>query len=324
MKIIDMHCDTFSLLYQNPNEELKKNNLAIDLEKLKKGEYMAQCFAMFVPFSSHRLYQTCKEMIQLFKEQLQKNENFIQQAYTYQDLLTIAKNNKIAAILTIEEGAVIENDFKKLEEFYQLGVRMMTLTWNYPNGIGSPNLKYPLTHPYDFTIINDQDGLTGFGIQVVQKMNELGMIIDVSHLSDKGVEDVLKYSSKPFVASHSNARSVCNHCRNLSDDLIQKMAAKKCVIGINYYQDFVISKKESSASFMDYLIQHIRHIVSIGGIDVIGLGSDFDGIPTNPEWKDCSILPQLVLKLQQEGFTQEEIEKICYKNVLRIFKENLK
>ena len=102
------------------------------------------------------------------------------------------------------------------------------------------------------------------------------------------------------------------------------MAAKKCVIGINYYQDFVISKKESSASFMDYLIQHIRHIVSIGGIDVIGLGSDFDGIPTNTEWKDCSILPQLVLKLQQEGFTQEEIEKICYKNVLRIFKENLK
>ena len=318
MKIFDMHCDTFSCLYQNKNVKLSHNDFAIDIQKLKKGDYRAQCFAMFVPFTNKNLYQTCKEMIQLFYNQIEENKEYIQQVYTYNDFLTIYKKKKIAAVLTIEEGAVIENDLHKLEEFYQLGVRMMTLTWNYFNGIGFPNL----IDSSDVKKRNASQGLTPFGIQVVKKMNELGMIIDVSHLSDKGVEDVLNISTKPFVASHSNAQSICNHCRNLSDDLIKKMAAKKCVIGLNYYNHFVCENENQN--FIDTLIAHIRHIIHVGGIDVIGLGSDFDGIPVYNDWKDCSIMPTLIQRLKEEGFSKQEIAKITYKNVLRVFKENLK
>ena len=326
MKIIDMHCDTISCLYKNQDIELYQNSLSVDILKLQKGEYMAQCFAMFIPYTTQHLFKTCVEMIDVFKNQIQKNEAYIQQAFTYKDILTISNQNKIAAILTIEEGAVIENDFNKLQYLYDLGVRMITLTWNYKNGIGHPNFEYIKGQTIDFSKVNEVDGLTAFGIELIKKMNELGIIIDVSHLSDKGVYDVLKYSTKPFVASHSNARSICMHCRNLSDDLIAKMAKKRCVIGINYCADFVSlpNNKQEHITYVKDLIKHIKHLVKIGGIDIVALGSDFDGISYNLEMKDCSMLSLLIIALKDEGYSDEDIAKITHQNVLRVFKENLK
>lgn len=325
MKIIDMHCDTISCIYKDSSISLKENALSIDISKLKKGNYLAQCFAMFVPFSNQNLFKTCNEMITIFKEQIKQNENDIEQAFTYQDILKIQDKGKIAAILTIEEGAVIENNLENLQYFYDLGVRMITLTWNYYNEIGYPNFLFNKDTP-DFYHPNQKDGLTPFGIKMVEKMNELGIIIDVSHLSDKGTYDVLKYSKQPFVASHSNARNIHFHCRNLSDDLILKMAQKGCVIGVNYCADFLVDKNThfEHKSYVKDIVKHIKHIVSIGGIDCVGLGSDFDGIPYNLEMKDCSMLSLLVNELQKEGFNEEEIKKICYENVLNLFKKVLK
>ena len=157
-------------------------------------------------------------------------------------------------------------------------------------------------------------------------MEKIGMIIDVSHLSDGGFWDVINHTTKPFVASHSNARSVCNHVRNMSDDMILALAKRGGVMGINYFADFLEVPPADKTGFMstvDNMVKHINYIKNLAGIDVIGLGSDFDGISQNLEMKDCSMLSMLENRLKEEGYTTEEIEKIFYKNVLRVFKEVL-
>ena len=170
---------------------------------------------------------------------------------------------------------------------------------------------------------NTEDGLTEYGIEMVKEMEKLGIIIDVSHLSDKGFYDVLENTTKPFVASHSNARSVCPVVRNMTDDMILKLAERGGVMGINYCADFVNDVEENNFAYVKDMVKHIKYIKDLAGIDCIGLGSDFDGIGSNIEMNSCDKLNLLQEALEDEGFTQEEIEKIFYKNVLRVFKEVL-
>jgi membrane dipeptidase len=237
----------------------------------------------------------------------------------------------MSAILTLEEGGIIEGSLEKLEEVYSWGVRMMTLTWNYENEIGYPNINYgdglekvdrknknEWLKPH--LVNTEEKGLKPFGIQVVKKMNELGMIIDVSHGSDALFYDVIKYSSKPIVASHSNSRSVYNHKRNLTDDMIRALAKNGGVIGINYCPEFV-SKKRKTSQIPD-LVKHINHIREVGGIDVIALGSDFDGIDTPVGMSDCTKTLELKEALIEAGYSPKDIKKIFHDNFLRVFKAN--
>ena len=155
-------------------------------------------------------------------------------------------------------------------------------------------------------------------------MEYLGIIPDVSHLSDAGFYDVLKHSKKPFVASHSNARSICNHVRNMDDEMIKQLAHKGGVMGINFCADFISSEKNGyTFGTISDTIEHIKYIRNIAGIDCIGLGSDYDGIPGNIEMKDCSYIPMLADELLKHKFTYDEVEKIFSKNVLRLYKELL-
>lgn len=330
MKVIDMHCDTIGGMFMRSargktEEHIGKNNMNIDLEKMAKGDYMAQCFAMFVPFNVENPFETCMGMIDRFYTEMEAHPNEIAIARNYQDLVKNQKNGKMSAILTIEEGGVTKGNLAYLRDFYRLGVRMITLTWNFENGVGHPNFTRPdnQNEKPDFKTPNTKDGLTPYGIEMVQEMNRLGIIIDVSHLSDAGFYDVLKYTSGPFVASHSNARAVCPHVRNMTDDMIYKLAERGGVMGINYCADFLREAKdgEENFSYIADMVKHIQHIVQVGGIDCVGLGSDFDGIDQNLEMKDASYLPQLAQALSEAGFSEEEIEKIFYKNVLRVFKE---
>lgn len=329
MKVIDMHCDTIGSMlmapkWGHPDFHLAKNEMNIDLEKMTKGDYLAQCFAMFVPFNVENPFETCMEMIDRFYQEVEANNDKIAVARNYDDLIKNQEAGKMSAILTIEEGGVTKGNLAYLRDFHRLGVRMITLTWNFENGVGFPNFKRsddPNQKP-DFKSPNTVDGLTPYGIEMVKEMNRLGIIIDVSHLSDAGFYDVLKYTTGPFVASHSNARAVCNHCRNLTDDMIRKLAERGGVTGINYAADFLreVPDGEANFSYIADMVKHIKHIVSVGSIDCVGLGSDFDGIEQNLEMKDASYLPQLADALAKEGFSQEDIEKIFYKNVLRVFK----
>ncbi|MDD7794035.1 dipeptidase [Clostridium sp. 'White wine YQ'] len=307
MKFIDMHCDTPSFLYKNRSESLKKSSGSVDIDKLIKGEALCQFFAFFINLEKvEDPFQEFKSMFINFQKELNINKDKINEVTGYKNLYS----DKIGALFTIEEGEVIKGDIDNLIEVYNLGIRGITLTWNYENSIGYPNYKKEFMNK----------GLKEFGIEVVNKMNELGMLIDTSHLSDGGFYDVYKYSKKPFIASHSNAREICNHPRNLTDDMIKILGNTGGVMGMNFCSWFL---GKSEVSKIDDIIAHIKHIRNVGGIEVIALGSDFDGIENKVEIEDVSKMPLLKEALIKNGFKENEIEKIFYKNAERVIKEIL-
>ncbi|GCF94335.1 peptidase [Enterococcus florum] len=317
MKAIDMHCDTIQKIYQHPQTTLRENAFQIDLLKMKASGTTLQNFAMFVPLDEvEDPYKTCREMISCYQRELSANADLIRPITTMQEFEENQQKGRLSALLTMEEGAPLEGRLDRLQEFYDLGVRMLTLTWNFKNELGYPNMLY--WDEQTQTLSNEQKGLTETGIRIVQKMEELGMIIDVSHGSDQLVRDVLAHTTKPFVASHSNARTICHHPRNLPDELIQQIAERGGVIGINYYEDF-IRPEGNQQSLVAGLVKHIKHFRAVGGIDCIGLGSDFDGIEENEELADIRAIEKIEQGLRDAGFSTDEIEKIFYRNVERLY-----
>ena len=331
MKVADMHCDTIAEIFYANKEgkecSLLKNHLHLDLEKMKKGDYLLQNFAMFVDIKKYENpLEHCLELIDSFYNQLEINKDKIAIALNYDDIIKNEAAGKLSAFLTIEEGGVAKGNLANLRNFYRLGVRMLTLTWNYENGIGYPNFEYIKGEVPNFKSPNTTHGLTDFGIEFVHEMERLGMIIDVSHLSDAGFYQVLENTRKPFVASHSNARAKCNHVRNLTDDMIRKLGERGCVIGMNYCNSFLDDAEDENKAVgtISAIVDNILHFRQIGGYECIGLGSDFDGIPTHHELPDASYMPLLADALKKAGLSNHEIESIFYKNVLRLYKEVLK
>lgn len=317
MNFIDFHCDTATLILEQ-NQELKKNSLKIDIEKLQKGEALSQFFAMYIDAAKvDSAYDYCLKMLAKFKNELEKNKESISLCQTYSDLEKAQHENKIAAFLSIEEGEAIEGSLDKLRFFKEQGISLITLTWNYENALGYPNFEW-----------RDQfKGLKAKGIEAIEEMNHLNMLIDVSHLSDGGFEDVLKHSKAPFIATHSNARAKTNHPRNLSDEMLKKLANVGGLTGINFFNNFLVNgelKDKMEIAKIEDMLRHIKHIRNVAGVEVIGLGSDFDGIPNEVEIKDASQMSKLANELLKNDFSYDEVEKIFFKNGLRIIKEVLR
>lgn len=309
MKVIDYHCDTIALIMEKGNSCLKNNDFSVDVEKLIKGNYKAQFFAMFVYMENEEdPKEKCINMINRFYYEINENNDYISIAKNYGDMLNNSMKNKISAFLTIEEGGTLKGDINNLRYYYDLGVRLITLTWNFHNEIGFPGCKEEF----------EGCGLTSFGMDVVREMNRLGMIVDVAHLSDRGFYDVADISKKPFVASHSNAREVCKVSRNLSDDMIKILSEKGGTMGINFASCFL---GENKISLINDMVRHIKHIRNVGGIDVISIGTDFDGIKGKLEISNAGEISKLEQALEKEGFTIGEIEKIFYKNAERVIKD---
>ena len=316
MKFIDFHCDTASRMLQE-NKKLFRNDLKVDINKLREGEALAQFFALFINKECNfDTYSYCKEMLQNFKREINENSRDIVLCRNISDLEKAEKDGKIGAFITIEEGDAIKGDIEKLREFKEEGVSLITLTWNYINDLGYPNYEFKYK----------DKGLTKKGIEVVEEMNNLGMLIDVSHLSDGGFYDAIKYSKSPIIASHSNSRTKTNHSRNLTDHMIKELANSGGVTGINFCNSFLKEEWEEDLNLASIrnMVRHIKHIRNIGGIDVISLGSDFDGIENEVEIKDSSKMNLLLNALEMEGFKAEEIEKIYYKNAKRIIRDVLR
>lgn len=330
MKIIDMHCDTILELYNHPEQGLFSNRYSVDIKKMQKGNYLIQNFALYTDQKALSIpEQQTMRLMDTFWTQMEENKEWIAPVFTYADIEKNEKEKKLSALLTLEDGGVVFGDLAMLRNYYRMGVRMIALTWNYPNGIGYPN--FSMDSFSDYKQVNPMQkvdlihGLTDFGIAYIQEMERLGMIIDVSHLNDAGFYDVLKYTQKPFVASHSNARSLCPVARNLSDDMIQALDHRGGVMGINFCGDFLESHdKPNGPSRIQAMVSHILHIKKIASINCIGLGTDFDGIHSKLEIEDASQMGKLKTALEEAGLTQEEIEKIFYKNVLRVYKEILR
>lgn len=322
MKVVDMHCDTIGELWKAEKAgkpiSLRSNSLHIDLEKMQKGDYLLQNFAMFVFLGREKdPLVNVLEMIDVYNRAMAENADIIGPVLNYEDIEKNRAAGKLSGMLTIEEGAVLKGNPYVVRSLYQLGVRMLTLTWNFENEIGYPN-----------TIVKAKDydpsrhyGLKPEGIEIVREMNRVGMIVDVSHLGDDGFWDVVKYCDGPFVASHSNARAVCNHTRNMTDDMIRTLADKGGVMGLNFCGDFL---NPNGKSRVEDMVRHAKHIINVGGSDILGLGTDYDGIDGDLELDHCDKMPLLAQEMERQGFSTQQIEKIFHGNVLRLYREVLK
>lgn len=304
MNLIDMHCDTFWKLSEG------NTDFCVDLEKLQQAGSLAEFFACFVYTDGtyEGSFEKALDILEAGKMYLNRHEDKIKIVRSKKEFEGNQKNGRISAVLTIEEGGILEGNMSRLEQLWEQDIRLMTLLWNYENCIGYPNSR-------DRNVM--EQGLKPFGFEVVERMNELGMVIDVSHMSDGGFWDVIKHSRKPIVASHSNARSLCTHPRNLSDEMIRAIAEKGGVIGVNFYPYFI--NKNGIATAED-IVRHIQHIIRVGGEDVVAIGTDFDGFDEGQlEIEHIGQMELLYMTLEKTGFSEEQVEKICYKNAMKIF-----
>ncbi len=314
MKIVDMHCDTIVEMY-NTNQNLYKNDLHIDINKMEKGDYLLQNMAIFLDSTrEENLEEKAKLIIDFYNRETEKYN--INKVYKYDDI----NFDSINTMLTIEDSAIVP--YSSLSDFYNKGVRMITLTWNYPNEVGYPNLDgYNLNSLEDLKRVDNINGLTNLGKKYINKMEELHIIIDVSHGSNKLVEDVLKESKKPFVASHSNAYSITPVGRNLDDNLILKMIERECVIGLNFCTEFICDRINSESRISDLLF-HIDHILDLGGENSIGFGADLDGIDSKLQIKNSSNM-QLIIKELEKRYSNKIVKKIAHENVLSLYQKVL-
>ena len=308
--MIDLHCDTIMKLIDYPsNGDLYRNTWKVDIEKLQKAHSKVQDFALFINLGdTNDPYGRYEAMRNLCTSQIHHYGEHIQHVLSYQDIVSVYESGKIGALMSIEEGGVLGGDLDKLKQAYQDGVRLITLTWNYPNVLGEPHCG------------EQHKKLTSKGVEFVEAMQDLGIIVDCSHLNDAGTEQLGDILDVPFVASHSNAREVTAHTRNLPDNLIKLIANKGGVIGLNFAQSFLGT---SPISRIEDIVKHGLYLINKGGEDVVALGTDFDGIKPDTEIKDTSEMYRLYDAFKEAGLSEEQCEKLFWKNADRLLKEIL-
>lgn len=331
---IDLHCDTISVIDTGKASSLRSNSLHVDLQRLRLGGAMAQTFASFVELKETEQrgetpWDCVIRLLNLLDSELERNADLIRPALTGRDIEENFKNGYLSAIRSTEEGAVYMDDLTRLRALYDRGVRIATLTWNYENGLAFPNrpLYDPETGEVTGTVPETEHGLKSRGVEFVRAMEDMGMLIDISHLSDAGIDDVFRTvrSSTPVIASHSNARSVAGHPRNLSDRHLRQLADHGGVAGINFFHAFLSDARQvSRLSALEDMTAHIMYIRNLIGSDHIALGTDLDGISSVLEIGGCEGMQLLADALSAAGLSEDETEKIFSGNALRVFRDTWK
>lgn len=322
---IDMHCDSLCRGFrENDPDSLFDGKGMQSISLMAKAQQLCQFFAVFFPprkgdtlfdYQDRPLPQD-DEYFNIMRDSLLKevkiHSDVIDMAYCSSDIITNRKAGKCSAVLTIEDGRMVNGEIDKLSKLYESGVRAIALTWNCPNCFGSPNSCDP-------KIMNK--GLTDFGRDAVREMNRLGIMVDVSHLSDGGFRDVYDVSEKPFIASHSDCRALTSQPRNLTDEMIRMIAEKSGVIGVNLEETFCTPDGHDIDCRIEYLVEHVLHLLKVGGEDVIGIGSDYDGIENAGELHDPTYMYKLFDALRKNGMTSVQIAKMESGNVLRVMRD---
>lgn len=318
MQVFDMHCDT--LMKLGKDGDLARSKGMVTLDGLRQGDVAIQCFADFVPTGMFPKF--CRgvlsramfnSMYRKYQAMLERYPDVLQPVLTAEDIERAIQNKKIGVLLTIEDGGVLGSEIANVEKYWRKGVRLITLTWNHANPIGAPNSSDPTSM---------KQGLSSFGRAVVEEMERLGMAVDVSHASDGVFWDVARMAQKPFVASHSNARAVCGHTRNMTDEMIRALADHGGVMGLNLGPEFL--SEEGTDSRIEFMVRQVLHIRDVGGTEVLALGSDFDGIHGNFEVAGPQDWPKLSEALRKAGLTETELEAMWWKNAARVFQAVLK
>ncbi len=325
MKFIDMHCDTLMTAFLKKLPTLTTMpDAMVDIDRMRKSGALAQFFAMFLlPVGSFERMGIepidddvyLDALTKVFNDTIAANSDVLARATNANEMLANEKAGKMSAFLTIEDGRSVNGDMNKLKKYYDMGVRLISLTWNFDNCFGAPN-------SYEPEVMNK--GLTAFGKEAIPVMNDMGIIIDVSHLSDGGFMDVARLSKKPFVASHSNCRALSPHKRNMNDAMIKIMGEKGGVAGINFGPEFLNEDVTGKVSSVELMSKHVKHFINIGGTECVGLGSDFDGVHGEMEIGSIDKMHLLFDRLKKEVLSEEQIEKVAYKNATRVILEAMK
>jgi microsomal dipeptidase-like Zn-dependent dipeptidase len=289
--------------------------LKVDIPKMQRGMLDAVVMVAYLPQGSRSAEASKKAATKTFSilntllKQIDKNKNTVEQAKTVADLQRLKKEGKKAILLGVENGYGIGKDLANLQKLADMGVVYITLCHNKHNDICDSHKGKP-----------EHNGLSEFGKQVVKEMNRLGIIVDISHTSEKTSFDVLELSKYPVIASHSSAKALCDNTRNISDDLMKAIAKKGGVIQVCLYKGFI--KKTGRATVKD-AVDHIDYIVKKVGIDYVGIGSDFDGGGELTGLKNAGEMPQITMELLRRGYSEEDIAKIWGGNFMRVMKSSI-
>ena len=360
--LVDTHNDALSKVVSDGFDLGKnlKGKTHTDLDRLKNGGVDVQIFSIFCDqtFGPGKAYAYANREIDSLYSLAARNPEKMQIVKNPSDLSHALKNHKLAAMMGVEGGHMIEDNLSNLEKFYQRGVRYMTLTWN--NSTSWASSAKDESSPNSLL---KEKGLSPFGKQIVRKMNELGMLVDLSHVGEQTFWDAIHLSTKPILVSHSCVYKICPVFRNLKDDQILAVGKNGGVIQVNFFSGFIDStylprfnefmkihqsemdsltrKNVQEYAIMDYfsnkypnetealkpplskLLDHIDYIVKLIGVDHVGLGSDFDGINSSPRTlDDVSTFPLITKALMERGYTENQIDKILGGNFIRVFKAN--
>ncbi|MFN0121034.1 MAG: dipeptidase [Blastocatellia bacterium] len=364
--VLDTHNDVTSALLDD-GFDLAQNGIVdgrikthTDFRRMREGGLNAQFFAVYVgrefvnkpAAEGGGAMRRAMDMIGVVYDQVRKHPDQMEMAFTAADVRRVTRKGKIAALMGIEGGHAIEDSLHALGNFHRLGIRYMTLTHsntnNWADSEGDVNVP----------TIRHHNGLTDFGRKVVQEMNRLGMMVDISHVADKTFFDAIETAKAPVIASHSSARALSPHTRNMTDDQLRAVAKNGGVVMVNFYNGFIDRRKAEAAlksremqmrlreqypgdanraaeelrkwrqanevsgpTPLSVLMEHIEHVIKTAGIDHVGMGADFDGIPLDGApagAEDVSKYPVITFELLKRGYSETDIRKVLGKNLLRV------
>ena len=313
LSVFDLHCDTADAIYDG-NASLLSNSFHISLERMSAFNTYTQVMAVYIPhkLSDEEGYEYWKRVMNYLNTEIRANTGIVESVRNGSELLSCTKRGRIAAIYAIEDSRIIGKNLDRLQEFYDSGVRFMTLTWSGSTIIGGSH--------------NTSDGITEYGRAAVQKMHEIGIVPDISHASEALAEDVCAISaerSKPLVATHSNSYSVWGHTRNLRDRHFNVIKELGGLVGISFCPAHLTDGKHTRVALSD-VIPHVEYYLSLGGENTIALGGDFDGTDLPADLDTCSDLYKLANELLKLNYPQSLVDKIFYLNARNFAINNLR
>lgn len=308
MNFFDLHCDTITECY-GQKVGISKNHLQLNLNKGRKIDKWIQVYAIWMDdvYEGEQAYEYFCNVYDYFRQQMAYEEQQITFCTSPNEFRSCLQENKRIALLAVEGSRALGGRLERVEEFYDKGVRMMTLTWNGKSEVA------------DGCMVEHAGGLTEFGKVVVGKMQSLGMLVDVSHLAEKGFWQVEKLTKRPFIATHSNSKSICNVPRNLTDEQFMVFVERRGLVGLNFFPVFINGTYHAECC---ELLPHIDRFLDLGGEKVIAMGSDFDGAKMPKDLKHIAQLRNLY-NLVQQRYGKERAELFFFENAYNFFQRNL-
>lgn len=307
ISVFDAHCDTISRCWRE-YEGLDSNSGMISLERTAGFARYCQFFALWTadgytgyPSGGDSVERAYHALLRCFKDQVTRNADKIVQCRTAEEAQQANHQGKAAAFLSVEGAELLGCDPARLDQAAADGVAAVNLTWNHANALSGSSQEQP------------ERGLSPLGRRFMAKMEELHILVDVSHLSEAGFWDVAHMARRPFIASHSNAKSVWDHTRNLTDEQINAIIINQGVIGLNFYTEFVGGSRD-----LDTVRAHLDHILELGGASNVALGGDWDGCDTIADLPAIDSLPRLYEHLLRHGYGETVVQDLFYNNLMRV------